>query len=308
MHDLVSEIKKAALESGYIDCGITDAQPFDTYAEALKKRIKDFPDSSTLYEPMFNRVDPRHSAPWVNSIVVCVHHYGKFRLPAGVGRHIGRNYLADRRTEANPDHEIHKAFSARLKSLGLRIKRGGVPERLAGARAGVVSIGRNGFAYHNQTGSWINIESWRVDAALPPDKPDYDCPCPDGCSACIDACPTKALCAPFLMHMDHCIAHLTYRAERPIADHLWQAMGEWIYGCDICQLVCPLNKGKWRDDIPMPWLDIVSDLLKPEALAVMDEETYRRKIFPLFWYISENDVERWHANARRACETLSVRL
>ncbi len=293
-------IKAAALASGYIDCGMLAAQSFEPYAEALQRRIARFPETRDLYEPMANRIDPRSNAPWIHSIVVCVHQYGKYRLPPGLDEHIGRNYLADRRTPANPDHAIHTHFRNRLRAMGLRVKRGGVPERLAGMLAGVVRIGRNGFAYHSQAGSWINIESWRVDACLPPDVPTDECPCPANCRQCIDACPTRALREPYLMRMDHCIAHLTYGAPWPIPDPLWRAMGPWIYGCDICQRVCPLNRGTWRNDKAMPWLDNVSDRLTPEALMAMDEATYRRIVHPLFWYIPEDGLERWRANAKRA--------
>ena len=302
--DMVSAIKQAALDCGYIDCGITAARPFDIYAEALQKRIALFPETRELYQPMLERCDPCRNAPWVNSIIVCVHQYGKYRLPNGLGSHIGRNYLADRRNPANPDYANERHFTTHLRAMGLRVKRGGVPERLVGMLAGVTQIGRNGFAYHPRGGSWINIESWRVDLPLPTDQPAAACPCPAGCRRCMDACPTKALREPYLMRMDHCIAHLTYHAAWPIPKHLWHAMGNWIYGCDICQLVCPLNRDKWKNTLPMPWLDAVKSRLTPQALATMDAETYRRFVHPHFWYIPKDDVERWRANAGRVCNAV----
>ena len=191
-----------------------------------------------------------------------------------------------------------------LKQLGLKVKRGGVPDRAAAARAGVVAIGRNSFAYSPAFGSWINIETWRVSAALPPGEP-LPSPCPPGCRACQEQCPTGAIEAPFRLRMDRCIAFLTYDdAVTEIAPELWDRMGAWIYGCDVCQQVCPLNEGTWDSRERTPWLDDVADLLTPEALASMELETYRQRIRPLFWYLPDDErgLARWRKNAQRACK------
>ncbi len=107
---------------------------------------------------MLDRVDPRRDAAWVNSVIVCVRDYGKYKLPSGMASHIGRNYLADYRIPSCPDHAMPHRMTQELERLGFRVERGGLPDRLAGARAGVVRIGRNGFAYHKDAGSWINVE------------------------------------------------------------------------------------------------------------------------------------------------------
>lgn len=300
--ELTNQVKQLAAEVGYVACGITTAEPFERYAQALDARTEAFPETRPHYEPMRRRIDPRHEAPWVNSVVACVHRYGKYRLPERLAEHIGRNYLADRRVEACPDHPRPKRMTTGLKALGLRVKRGGCPERAAAARAGVAQILRSGFAWREDCGTWLNVETWRVDAELPADEPTYEVPCPAECRACVDACPTDALVEPFIMRLDRCVAHLTYHEPWPIGPDLWRRMGPWIYGCDACQLACPLNEGKWRPDEPAPWLEPVADRLAPEALASMDEKIYREVVHPLFSYIPEHDLDRWHANARRALE------
>lgn len=305
--ELARQVKQLAAEIGYVACGITTGEQFNRYADALDARMEAFPETQPHYEPMRRRVDPRHRAPWVNSVVVCIRRYGKYRLPGRLGDHIGRNYLADRRVEACPDHPRPKQMMAGLRELGLRVKRGGCPDRAAAARAGVAKILRNGFAWREDCGTWLNVETWRVGAELPADAPTYDVPCPADCRACLDACPTNALAEPFIMRLDRCVAYLTYHEPRPIAAELWERMGPWIYGCDACQLACPLNEGKWLSSEPAPWLDAAAEKLTPEALATMDERTYREVVHPMLWYIPEDDVGRWHANARRALEHIGAK-
>ena len=297
---LVDQIKSLAAQVGYAACGITSSEPFDDYLAALADHIRRFPEAQSLYKPMRQRAAPREKTPWARSIVVCLRWYGKYALPETAVGIIGRSYLADRRYAGCPDHDMPKRMKEGLAGLGLRVKTGGVPCRAAAARAGIARFGRNGFAYSERYGSWINIEAWRVDAELPLDKPATGCPCPNGCDVCLKACPTRALESPFTMRMDRCIAYLTYGAPEPVAQDLREKMGRWIYGCDACQEVCPLNKGKWKPLEDTAWQNEAKPHLTAAALAAMDEETYRKTIHPRFPYISEDDLGRWRSNAARS--------
>ena len=298
-HTLVEQIKTLASEIGYVKCGVTTADPFEDYARALEERARLFPEQRELWLKMKHRAYPREKTPWARSIIVCIRWYGRYAVPETAVGSIGRSYLTDRRFEGCPDHDMPKRMKDGLIRLGLRVKRGGLPDRAAAARAGVAKIGRNCFAYSDQYGSWINIETWRVDAELPPDPPSLDSPCPEGCNACITACPTRALAEPFITRMDKCIAYLTYEAPEPIPAELQQKMGRWIYGCDVCQDVCPLNKGKWKNVDRADWMLEIESNLTPQALSQMNEETYRNVIHPRLWYIPEDNLKRWHANASR---------
>ncbi|MEI6562781.1 MAG: 4Fe-4S double cluster binding domain-containing protein [bacterium] len=294
------QIKTLAADLGYTACGIAGVQPFENYQTALRKLSDRFPDAASLYHDMEKRINPAASTPWAKSIVVCIRRYGKYSIPESIARHIGRNYLCDRRIKDCPDTSLPKQMKQGLMALGLRVKIGGVPCREAAVRAGVARIGRNGFAYTADGGSWINIETWLVDAELEPDPPSLPAPCPDGCHACLDACRTSALTEPYVMNMNKCVAYLTYGAPLPIPKYLWDKMGPWIYGCDDCQTVCPMNQGKWEPQEPTTWISAVANQLTPESIATMDLSTYQKIIHPLFWYIPETDWKRWHQNARRA--------
>ena len=298
--ELKLAIKQLALSAGYVACGITSAEPFAPYERALRDRRARFPAAAPLYDAMRHRVDPRSTAPWVRSIVVCVRRYGQYALPPGLAKHIGRNYLCDRRFPGCVDHGISDVVRDGLKTLGLRVRKGGVPDRWAAVRAGVARFANNCFVYAGRYGSWINIESWRVDAEIDPDEPTAKPVCPPTCRACVEACPTGALEAPHVMRMDHCVAYLTYDAPHPIEAELWERMGPWIYGCDVCQRVCPLNQGAWEPLEQAHWQASVAEQLTPSALATMDRVTYREIVHPRFGYIPLDDLDRWHANARRA--------
>lgn len=296
------KIKNLAREIGYTACGITNAEPFKEFESAIKERIDRFPEAAHLYAPMKKRIDPRLSTPWAKSIVVCARWYGKYKIPKGLTGYIGRNYLCDRRNILSDDYDMPKKMKKGLIQMGLKIRGGGVPDRWAGARAGITRFGKNCFAY-SQHGSWINIETWLIDKELPADKPTPETACPENCRKCIDACPTKALVEPFVMRMDRCIAYLTYESPPPIQPELWKKMEKWIYGCDICQKVCPLNHNTWKPLKKISWLEEAASFLKPEALANMDEETYRSVVHPAFWYIPIKNIDRWHKNAKRALQS-----
>ena len=300
--ELAQKIKQAAADSGYADCGITTTEPFTDFETGVEKRMARFPNSAHLYEEMKDRVDPRKNYPWARSIVACVRRYNRYKQPDELKGRIGRNYQFDRRYLDCPDHTVQEEFERKLNDFGLRFERGTLPDRWVGVRAGVVTFGRNNFAFSEEHGSWINVMAWLIDAELPPDEPSYGDSCPENCKACISACPTGALSEPFTMCMDRCIAYLSYRGSAPTDEDTERQMGEWIYGCDACQDVCPRNKGKWEETIEPDWLQPYLPYLTPSTLARMDLQTYREKVHPLFWYIddSEHGLERWRANANRS--------
>ncbi|MFC1737296.1 epoxyqueuosine reductase, partial [Candidatus Hydrogenedentota bacterium] len=229
------------------------------------------------------------------SIVVCIRYYGKYRLPEEPLGHIGKYYLADQRMPLCPDYQLPLRMEAGFERLDLRYKAAKVPDRWAAARAG--------FTRTAEHGTWVNIDTWVVETELTPDEPTLDIPCPPDCRACIDACPTGALVEPFVMRMDHCIANLSYHTPHPIQQELWEKMGGWIYGCDACQDACPMNKGKWVEQEDAFWQFDVAEHLSPEALANMDEGTYRTIVYPRFWYNFADEIARWHANAKRALKS-----
>lgn len=195
-----------------------------------------------------------------------------------------------------------------MKTLGLKVipTTEIAPARWSAVRAGLGKFRNNNFVY-TEKGSWNVIDTWVVnevlDYAPPVDTPRFACP--EGCNKCVDACPTGALSAPFTMNATHCIAYLTYESMfRPTElppEELRASMGEWIYGCDLCQHACPFNAKTWREGaelFPEPWP--LADLISLEKLVDMDQETYERKVRSRFWYIGKKHIWQWKSNAIRA--------
>ena len=149
-------------------------------------------------------------------------------------------------------------------------------ERELAARAGIGWIGKNTCVIHPRLGSWLFLGEILTSLDLPTDDPvDDHC---GTCTACIDACPTSALIAPYQLDARRCISYLTIEHRGDIAPGLQSKIGDWLYGCDICQDVCPHNHRAPA---------AIADVLRPRfetgrldanEVAQWDDATYRRTL------------------------------
>jgi epoxyqueuosine reductase len=158
--------------------------------------------------------------------------------------------------------DYHRALRDRLEGLAGDLRAAGLPageiayvddrplaERALAARAGIGWIGKNtNLLTHATAGSWVFLGAILSSADLEPDEP-IRTTC-GGCTRCLDGCPTGALVGPRTIDARRCISYLTI--EHPGVLEPWEAaaIGDWIFGCDICQEVCPVNAGA-DDDGPM---------------------------------------------------------
>jgi epoxyqueuosine reductase len=149
--------------------------------------------------------------------------------------------------------DYHKLIRSRLKQLGERIEQelgafgyrpfvdsAPVLERPLAAKAGLGWIGKNSLLLHPEDGSWFFLGELLVDLPLPIDQPlQHDC---GHCVSCITMCPTAAIVAPGVVDARRCISYLTIELKEAIPPEFRPLMGNRIYGCDDCQLVCPVNR------------------------------------------------------------------
>lgn len=289
------DIKSKALQLGYTACSIIPSITFDEYKQYLDERILSFPESKALYERMYKFVTPPESA---KSIIVCVLGYSKFKTPDSLNGVIGRYYL--------PSIHMHQSkadFEEYLTTSGINVIKCRIPDRWAAAKAGLGKFGRNTFIFSSEHGSYIRIDTWVVDKEL-----EYDAistntflsECNDNCQKCVRSCPTKALSGSSSMDRGKCIAHLSYYAKDILDESTRSQMGQWLYGCDICQDVCPLNRNKLTEAEEIPQLSELEEYLKLENILEMDEYTYINIIYPRFGSAGKDGLWLWKSNALRS--------
>ncbi|MBT6481908.1 MAG: tRNA epoxyqueuosine(34) reductase QueG [Gammaproteobacteria bacterium] len=155
--------------------------------------------------------------------------------------------------------DYHKLIRKRLQKLATRIKEEAGPfgyrafvdsapvlERALAEKSGMGWIGKNTMLINKKAGSWFFLGELFTDLPLPVDAPDIDhC---GTCSACLDVCPTKAFVAPNQLDATRCISYLTIELRSAIPLEFRKPIGNRIFGCDDCQLVCPWNKFSKNSD------------------------------------------------------------
>lgn len=116
-------------------------------------------------------------------------------------------------------------------------------ERFFAERSGIGFTGRNTLLINGSCGSWFVVGEILSTLELRPSGSagDRHGACPSGCTRCLDVCPTGAITAPYRIDASRCISYLTIEHDGVIPEPLRPLMGEWVFGCDLCQEVCPLN-------------------------------------------------------------------
>ena len=244
-------IKEHGRSLGFDVVGITSAAPFLRDEKAAIQRIRDgLMDGLSWYtEERVRRVThPEVLLPEGRSIIsVAVGYLRGEPQTAGGGPHgkIGRYAWGDDYHEIikNRLYKLVEGMSTRLgRPVRSRVfvDDGPMNDRAAAERAGVGWFGKNANILTPTHGSWVFLGQVITDVDLEPDRPlAKTC---GNCARCIEACPTGAIVAPYVIDNARCISFLTIELRGPMPRELRPLVGDWVFGCDICQDACPVNR------------------------------------------------------------------
>ncbi|HVZ83456.1 MAG TPA: tRNA epoxyqueuosine(34) reductase QueG [Terracidiphilus sp.] len=235
--------------------------------------------------------------PWARSAIVCFAVYNAAQPRSvdptspdtgWIARYAWSSRVDERGARRPSDY--HKVLLKRLRAVEARLHEeyggfesrayvdtGPVVERALATAAGLGWTGKNTCLIHPKLGSFgfLAVLLTSLDAQLEGGRAEIPDRC-GSCTRCIEACPTDALIAPYKMDATRCIAYLTIEHKGGIAPELMAGMGRQVFGCDICQDVCPWNR---KAPISMnPELEARGELVNPalEWLAAMDEAEFER--------------------------------
>lgn len=244
---LTEAVKARALALGFDRVAVGPADPpdhgraFEAWLEAGYAGTMEY-----LERGRAKRLAPQQVLPGARSVIaVALNYYqgepSEAQGWAPVARYAwGRDYHA----VMTPRLEKLLAFVQEAAGTGVRgkiyVDTGPVLERDLAARAGLGWVGKNTNLLHPEFGSFFFIGVILTTVEL-----GFDAPLPDRCGtcrACLDVCPTHAFVAPYVLDARRCISYLTIEHRGSIPEGLREPMGEWVFGCDLCQTVCPWNR------------------------------------------------------------------
>lgn len=282
---LTRKIKSKAFELGFSEIGITQAVTLTEEAGYLAEWLskKYHAGMQWMENEMEKRANPYLVFPQVKSIVCVAMNYfypGKQSENPETGK-ISRYAWGD---------DYHIVITERLGELldfikseipGIKgriyVDTGLVMDKVWAAKAGVGWMGKHTNIITQKFGSWVFLGEILLDIEL-----DYDNPIAGmcgTCTACIDACPTKAIIKPYTVDSSKCISYLTIEHRGELPNEIVANFQNWVYGCDICQEVCPWNRfqNKTGEKVFYPRQENIAPKLT--ELAKMSREEFNRRFY-----------------------------
>jgi len=241
-------IKSEATRLGFSFCGISKADFLEAEAPILEQWLEQGRQGKMSYmENHFEmRLDPRKLVPGAKSVISLLLNY----YPENKQNTEADSYKISKYAYGK---DYHKVIKAKLKELyefihteigeiGGRVFVDSAPvmDKAWAKKSGLGWMGKNTNIINPKEGSFFFIAELIIDLEL-----DYDGPMKDycgSCTRCIDACPTDALIAPYQIDASKCISYFTIELRENIPQEYHNKLGNWIFGCDICQDVCPWNR------------------------------------------------------------------
>ncbi len=234
----------------------------------------------------------KNAAPWARSVIVCALNYNSAEPYSTELHDSSRGWISRYAWSQRDYHDVVleklRAIEARIADLvqaeeqefrsWCYVDTGPLVERIYAKYAGIGWIAKNTCIINQQLGSWLFLGVILTSLSLAPDLPAADrC---GSCTRCLDACPTNAFPAPYELDPTRCISYLTIEKRGAVPEDLRTGIGNNIFGCDICQDVCPWNGAERGTHAPVsaepalaPRLALVNPAL--DWLAAMDADEFR---------------------------------
>lgn len=272
-------IKKRALELGFVSCGISKAQFLEDEAPRFEEWLKNGQNAQLQYmENNFDkRLDPTKLVPGAKSVISLLYNYYPHEFqPEGTFKISKYAYGQDYHFVIKDKlRELFQFMQEEIGEIDGRYFTDSAPvlDKAWAARSGLGWIGKHTLMLSKQKGSFFFIAEIICDLEL-----EYDGPATDHCgtcTACIDACPTGAIVSEKVVDANKCISYLTIELRNEIPSIMDGKFEDWVFGCDICQDVCPWNRFSKPHQEPLfhPHPDLLS--MNKDDWLRLDEDRYR---------------------------------
>lgn len=289
--NLSEQLKRKAISLGFSMVGIVAARPgrrLQAYFHWLSNAYHGQMEYMARPDRIARREDLRVILPDVSSIVCVGLDYGARKVPVDIRNDPSRGRISKYAWGA----DYHDVMLPRLQELGnwlssqsnsvvswrSYVDTGAILERDHGESARLGFTGKNTMLIAPRRGSWFFLGELLTSIMLEPDKPSKQMPGCGKCRRCLDACPTAAFPRGYVLDARRCISYLTIELKGWIPSDLRPLMGNWVYGCDICQSACPFNRfsnvRKEIDPKQVVWNQLAPPLLD---LLELDEATFRQR-------------------------------
>ncbi|HEX4826505.1 MAG TPA: tRNA epoxyqueuosine(34) reductase QueG [Candidatus Polarisedimenticolaceae bacterium] len=308
---LTAALKEKALALGFDKVAIANAAPLERDRAALAAWLAADRHATMAWmkKGSEKRSDPSSLLPGCRAVVSVAMNYKE-----GTASESHPNSRRGRVARYAQGRDYHRVIGEKLKDLAAWLSQtsgqpartfvdtGPVLERAWAERSGLGWIGKNANLLTRDMGSWLLLGELLTAAELAHDAGPHQEFC-GTCTACLDACPTQAIVDPGVVDAQRCISYWTIEHRGSIPADKREGLADWIFGCDVCQDVCPWNISfskpaatglfKRRDDL---------DGLDPEEILAMDEATFRKRYSgtPLM-------RAKWEGMRRNACIALGNR-
>ncbi|MFI3125389.1 tRNA epoxyqueuosine(34) reductase QueG [Streptococcus suis] len=266
------EIIKLSQEIGISKIGFTTADDFDYLEKSLRAGVEEGRTTGFEHKNIEERIRPRLSLESAKTIISIAVAYPR-HMPV---KPVKTQYKRGKITPNSWGLDYHYILQDKLERLargieqlteGLEYKAmvdtGALVDTAVARRAGIGFIGKNGLVISKEFGSYMFLGELVTNLDIEPDQPvDYDC---GDCNRCVEACPTSCLIGDSTMDARRCLSFQTQ--DKGMMDlEFRKKIKTVIYGCDICQICCPYNKGISSP----PVVEVDPDLAEPELIPFLD--------------------------------------